>query len=50
MISRSRDAQIGLGGGGGTGERSEHEFFRARNESPPGIEAEVLLALRRGLT
>lgn len=49
MISRSRDAQIGLGGGG-EGERSEHEFFRARNESPPGIEAEVLLALRRGLT
>lgn len=49
MISRSRDAQIGWGGGG-KGERSEHEFFRARNESPPGIEAEVLLALRRGLT
>lgn len=49
MISRSRDAQIGLGEGG-KGERSEHEFFRARNESPPGIEAEVLLALRRGLT
>lgn len=49
MISRSRDAQIGLGVGGRGNEVNMSSFVQEMSP-PPGIEAEVLLALRRGLT